>query len=254
MAAHRPDRQARRRIAQMEAKRALQRDQVSRRRRDNILSAAALVLVLGLAVSLQAVLFSSNPTAEQMRLLETPLPVPESSPVPDPSLAKGRVFTGSLVTNQGTMGVRLDGNDAPQAVAVFKSLADDGYFSGRNCHRLTTFPTMGVLQCGSADGRGGSDPAFRWGPVENAPADGRYPAGTLAVARGAEQDSHGRQFFIVYKDTLLPGETGGYTIMGRITSGLDVVRKIAAGGLRDSASPGDGAPKMPVTIDSLSLK
>lgn len=254
MAAHRPDRQTRRRIAQMEAKRKLRRDQASRRRRDNILAAVALAAVLGLAVSLQAVLFSSNPTAEQMELLQTPLPVPENSPIPDPSLAQGRVFKGSLVTNQGTLDLELDGRVAPQAVAVFKTLADEGYFAGKACHRLTTLPTMAVLQCGSADGRGGGDPAFQWGPVENAPANGRYPAGTVAVARGAEQDTHGRQFFIVYKDTTLPGDTGGYTVMGKVTSGLAVVRKIAAEGLRDAEGPGDGAPKMPVTIDSLSLK
>ena len=47
---------------------------------------------------------------------------------------------------------------------------------------------------------------------------------------------------------------GGYTVVGRVTSGLDVVSNIAAAGITPGSSDTDGAPVEPVTIDSFSLK
>ena len=110
---------------------------------------------------------------------------------------------------------------------------------------------MGVLQCGSEDGKGGADPDFQWGPIENAPADGVYPAGTIAVARGGTPDSHGTQFFITYKESRITQDGGGYTIMGKVTSGLDVLESVAAGGIE--ADQQDGRPKTAVAIDSFTL-
>lgn len=174
--------------------------------------------------------------------------------IPDASLAAGKTFTGTIETNFGPIEVRLDGGKAPQAVSVFKFLTEQGYFAGRTCHRLTDSVSLSVLQCGSENGDGASDPDFAWGPVENAPEDGKYAAGTIAVARGSGEYSHGKQFFIVYEDSYIPPGSGGYTIMGQVTDGLDVVKEIAANGLKSSGtSSTDGAPKEPVTIDSFTL-
>ncbi|WRH26446.1 peptidylprolyl isomerase [Arthrobacter sp. JZ12] len=251
----------RRQLSQIEAKRALGRSQQQRRRRDNRLAALAAAVVLVLAVALQVFWFSSNPTPAEMAALEEAAgdaeaasaePTGNGPNIPDPSTAEGRVFTGTLATSAGEIGVKLDGNVAPQAVAVFSSLAEDGFFAGKNCHRLTTAPTMGVLQCGSVNGDGAGDPSYLWGPVENSPQDGSYPAGSIAVARGSETDTNGTQFFIVYKDSQIPQNTGGYTIMGSVTSGLDVVQEIAEGGVEGGGQ--DGPPATPVTIDSLTLQ
>lgn len=263
MAPPRRDKAMRRHVAQMEAKRALRETQERRRRRDNLFGASAGAAVLALAIALQALWFSFDPSAEQVDRLGDPPGVPSSaSPgatttpanagtIPDPATAAGRVFSGTLALGQGEIGVELDGNVAPQAAAVFASLAEEGFFAGKTCHRLTTSDNLGILQCGSADGAGGSDPGYQWGPVENPPADGRYPAGSIAVARGASTTSHGTQFFITYKDSRIPQDTGGYTIMGRVTSGLDVVQAIAEDGV-DGGSE-DGPPAVPVTIDSFTL-
>lgn len=258
MASNRQDREARRRIAQMEAKRALRTEQAKRRKRDNVFAAAGAGVVIALAVALQLTVFSSNPTPAEMELLETPLAAPATEgtnigDIPDPSIAADRTFSGELATSEGSIGVELDGAAAPQAVAVFKTLADQGFFSGKTCHRLTTAETMGVLQCGSVDGEGGGDPEFQWGPVENAPEDGLYPAGTIAVARGQSTYSNGTQFFIAYKDTVISPQTGGYTVMGTVTSGLDVLQAIASGGVEGDNGSQDGKPRIPVTIDSLTL-
>lgn len=261
MAVDRRGREMRRHISQIEAKRELKRAQESRRRKDSTIAGGAAAAVLALAVVLQVFWFSSNPTAAEMAALEDAPgvaesaeaePAPNGANIPDPSIAEGKVFTGTLATSAGDIGVELDGTAAPQAVAVFTSLAEDGFFEGKTCHRLTTAETMGVLQCGSLNGDGAGDPAYQWGPVENTPEDGVYPAGAIAVARGASTDSNGTQFFIVYKESQIPQSTGGYTIMGSVTSGLDVVRQVAEAGVEGGGE--DGAPATPVTIDSLTLQ
>lgn len=261
MAVDRRGREMRRHINQIEARRELKQAQERRRRKDSIVAGTVAAAVLALAVALQVFWFSSNPTAAQMDVLEetpgvaetaTAAPTANSSNIPDPSIAEGKVFAGTLATSAGDIGVQLDGNLAPQAVAVFTSLAEEGFFQGKTCHRLTTAETMGVLQCGSLNGDGAGDPNYQWGPVENTPEDGSYPAGTIAVARGATTDSNGTQFFIVYKDSQIPQNTGGYTIMGSVTSGLDVVRQVAEAGVEGGGE--DGAPATPVTIDSLTLQ
>lgn len=264
MAVDRRGREMRRHISQIEARRELERGQGKRRRKDSTTAGIAAAAVLAVALALQVFWFSSNPTAAQMDVLEEAPGVAEtaratptanssnSSNIPDPSIAAGKMFTGTLSTSVGDIGVQLDGSEAPQAVAVFTSLAGEGFFEGRTCHRLTTAETMGVLQCGSLNGDGAGDPSYQWGPVENTPEDGVYPAGTIAVARGAATDSNGTQFFIVYKDSRIPQNTGGYTIMGSVTSGLDVVRQVAETGVEGGGV--DGTPATPVTIDSLTLQ
>ncbi|CEA08236.1 putative peptidyl-prolyl cis-trans isomerase [Arthrobacter saudimassiliensis] len=253
MPTKRIDRETRRRIARMEARRVLAAAQVRRRRRDNLFAGLAGVLALVLAVALQAFWFSNDPAPDDLALIrdQQERDARTAAGVPDPDTARGRVFTGTLDLNVGELGVELDGNAAPQAVAVFKQLADDGTLAGRSCHRLTATPDMGVLQCGSEDGKGGGDPDFQWGPIENAPADGVYPAGTIAVARGGTPDSHGTQFFITYKESRITQDGGGYTIMGKVTSGLDVLESVAAGGIE--ADQQDGRPKTAVAIDSFTL-
>ncbi|MDM7989422.1 peptidylprolyl isomerase [Arthrobacter sp. zg-Y877] len=254
MAAHRTSRTSRedkRRVARMEARRAFAAARTARRKRDNVFAASAAAAVLALAVALQVSWFGSNPSAEELALLREQAAVADVREVPDPSLAEGKTFTGSLSLGQGEIGVELDGSAAPQAAAVFKTLADEGYFAGKSCHRMTATESMSVLQCGSETGDGQADPDFQWGPVENTPADGFYPAGTIAVARGEDVMSHGTQFFIVYKDSTITQETGGYTIMGKVTSGLDVLEAIASQGI-DSGKT-DGSPNDPVTISSFTL-
>ncbi|HSN37588.1 MAG TPA: peptidylprolyl isomerase [Arthrobacter sp.] len=264
-ASSRSARDAKRRVQQMEAKRELRKEQDKRRKRDNILAVSAGTAAVVVALVLQLTVFSSNPTEEEYAAaqagLATPSATPSASPsnadnIPKPETAAGQTFTGELKLNRGTLGVELDGTRAPQAAAVIKSLADQNFYAGLNCHRLTTGESFGVLQCGSKAGDGSSDPSYTWGPLENTPADDTYPAGTIAVARsGGNAYGNGTQFFIVYKDTVIPPDAaGGYSVVGKVTSGLDVVANIAAAGLKPGDNGTDGAPAEPVTIDSFSLK
>ncbi|MEE2523394.1 peptidylprolyl isomerase [Pseudarthrobacter sp. J75] len=268
-ASPRSSRDAKRRIQQMEAKRELRKDQEQRRRRDNFIAGGAGVAVVVLAVVLQLTVFSGNPTEDEFAAAEAGLTSPSATASPTPSategtnspsvppadVAAGKTFSGSLVLNGSPVGVELDGTAAPQAAAVFKTLSDEGFYNGKSCHRLTTADSFGVLQCGSADGTGAGNPDYTWGPLENTPGDNTYPAGTIAVARtGNNAYGNGTQFFIVYKDTQIPADSaGGYTVVGKVTSGLEAVTAIAAAGITPGGSETDGAPAQAVTIDSFSL-
>ncbi|TAP43992.1 peptidylprolyl isomerase [Arthrobacter sp. S39] len=262
-ASSRSAREAKRRIQQMEAKRELRREQEKRRKRDNIIAAGAGAAAVVLAVVLQLTAFAGNPTEEEFAAAEAGLTSPSATPstpatngpnIPAPDTAAGKVFTGEMTLNGSVLGVEIDGTKAPQAAAVFKTLTDEGFYNGSACHRLTTGEAFGLLQCGGASAA--ADPDYTWGPLENTPADNTYPAGTIAVARSGDNAyGNGKQFFVVYKDTVIPADSaGGYTVVGKVTSGMEAVDAIAAAGITPGSSAADGAPVQPVTIDSVSLK
>ncbi len=166
---------------------------------------------------------------------------------PAPSIADDSLWKATITTNCGDIGLELDGDKAPQTVSSFIHLAEDGYWDDSPCHRLTTEGIF-VLQCGDPTGTGSGSPGYGFG-IENAPPKGDYPTGTLAMARSKDPNSNGGQFFIVYDDTTLPTDAGGYSIFGEVTAGLDIVAAIAAAGVDpQSASPGDGPPVQPISI------
>ncbi|MBD3782347.1 MAG: peptidylprolyl isomerase [Micrococcales bacterium] len=168
--------------------------------------------------------------------------------LPDKKTAAGKTFTATITTNCGDLVVRLDGTKAPQAVASFLQLAREQYWKDSPCHRLTTGATFKVLQCGDPTGTGQGEPGYGFG-VENAPKDGTYTRGTLAMARTTDpKNGNGGQFFIVYGDTKIP-DPSGYTVFGTVTSGLDIVDRVAAEGVApNDTSPDDGAPAAPISI------
>lgn len=174
---------------------------------------------------------------------------PTIAAAPDPALAEGRTWTVQLTTSAGDLTLELDGATAPQAVASFVQLANDGFFDATTCHRLTVTDPMRVLQCGDPTGTGTGGPDWRFGPIENAPDDGVYPAGTVAMARAQDDaSSMGSQFFLVYEDSTIPDDAaGGYTVFGRVTAGLDVLRSVAEAGVET----GTETPVTQVTIEKV---
>jgi peptidyl-prolyl cis-trans isomerase B (cyclophilin B) len=168
---------------------------------------------------------------------------------PNPSLSENREWTGSLTMGFVDVGISLDGQNAPQATANFVSLAQDGFYIGTTCHRLTTEGIF-VLQCGDPDGSGLGGPGYVFGPVENAPEGDLYPAGTIAMARTPNNAaSMGSQFFIVYEDSVISSDlAGGYTVFGQITTGLDdLVRQFVEPGTADGSTDGRPASITPIS-------
>jgi len=249
-ASSKQDREARRRTREYEARLAVHETGVARARRDNVVAAVAFAAIAVLATGSQ-VWFAAEPrgAAAPDAPAATESAAPERT-APPASLAENRAWTGSIELSAGvSLGVELDGAKAPQAVANMVALTEQGFFDGTPCHRLTT-QGLYVLQCGDPTGTGTGGPGYTFGPLENVPADGVYPAGTIAMARAQSPDSMGSQFFIVYQDTTLPG---GYTVMGKVTSGLDsLVAKVASAGVQGGG--GDGSPAVPVAITAFQLQ
>ncbi|HXA12873.1 MAG TPA: peptidylprolyl isomerase, partial [Mycobacterium sp.] len=166
--------------------------------------------------------------------------------------------SASMATNQGNMGLMLANNESPCTVNSFASLIGQKYFDNTKCHRLTTSPELGVLQCGDPKGDGTGGPGYGFGneyPTDQYPPNDPklqeavvYPRGTLAMAN-AGPNTNGSQFFMVYKDSQLPPQ---YTVFGTIQAdGLATLDKIAKAGVAGGGE--DGAPTSEVTIKSLLL-
>ena len=257
------DRQAREERARLRTYQARQEVHVRkhrRRTRDNVIAVIALVVVLALATAAQLFYFSGGPGTPEAEPTATPTPTAtppageNQGDVPSADIAEDRTWTGTLTLNDIPLGIELDGAAAPQAVSSEISLIQSGFYDGTSCHRLTR-ENIWVLQCGDPAGDGTGGPGYSYGPVENAPADNVYPAGTIAMARQQQNGySHGSQFFIVYEDTTLtPDEAGGYTVVGRVTSGLDELASgVTDAGTADGGT--DGAPAVPVTITGFTIE
>jgi len=166
--------------------------------------------------------------------------------------------SASMVTNEGNIGLMLANNESPCTVNSFANLAGQKFFDNTKCHRLTTSPTLGVLQCGDPRGDGTGGPGYQFAneyPTDQFPPNDPkleepmlYPRGTLAMAN-AGPGTNGSQFFMVYKDSQLPPQ---YTVFGTIQAdGLATLDKIAKAGVVGGAQ--DGPPASDVIIKSLTL-
>jgi peptidyl-prolyl cis-trans isomerase B (cyclophilin B) len=194
---------------------------------------------------------------------------------PTDNIQTSGVETMTITTNQGVIKAVIDTAKVPCAAASFSFLSSKGYFDNTPCHRLTTDGGGYVLQCGDPKGTGSGGPGYRFAdenlpeplpsqsasasadpsasPSASAAATGPaiYTRGMIAMANSGD-DTNGSQFFIVYKDS--PAFQAKYTILGTVTEGLEVVDKIAAGGVAEGgSSPSDGKPKLETTIQSLTM-
>jgi len=260
----RDNREARERLRLYQARQGLHDRQRRRRRRDDLVGIGALVLVAALATGSQLAFAGSHagtgkPDASASASA-TPTPTPSATAantgdVPSRSIAKGATWTGSLTLNKDVrLGIELDGAKAPQAASVEIKLIQEQFYDGTTCHRLADSADFRFLQCGSANGDGTGDAGFEYGPLENVPSDGRYDKGTIAIARGSSAYSQSTQFFIVYGDTTLDGSTGGYTVVGKVTSGLDrLVSEITSKGISSPGSDGTGEPKVATKITGATI-
>ena len=251
-------REARDRLKLYNARQGVHEHQVKRRRRDNIVAILGALVVVALATGTQVFYFSGGPGTPVASPSASATPAAEGEnvgDVPDADTAEGRTWTGDITLNDIPLGISLDGALAPQATASLIGDIQSGYFVGKTCHRLVNSDGFKVLQCGSLDGAGASDPSYSFGPIENAPADNVYPTGTIAMARAGDNAySNGHQFFIVFGDTTIPSDSaGGYTVVGTVTSGLDALQTgVIAGGITDGQT--DGPPVVATTITAATIQ
>ncbi|KAA2262480.1 peptidylprolyl isomerase [Solihabitans fulvus] len=148
-----------------------------------------------------------------------------------------------LATNQGEIVLALDQANAPCAVHSLVFLATSKFYDGTPCHRLTTAAQLGVLQCGDPSGVGTGTPGYAFD--DELTGKEIYGRGVVAMANSGP-GTNGSQFFIVHSHAEIPPS---YTVLGTVSSGLDVLDKIVQGGVvPGDQGAGDGKPVLPVTI------
>ena len=114
-----------------------------------------------------------------------------------------------IKTEKGDMNLELFGDEAPQAVTNFATLANDGFYKGLNFHRV--IPNF-VIQGGCPHGNGMGGPGWRI-KCECVGQKHRHLRGTLSMAH-AGRDTGGSQFFVCHSPQ--PHLDGVHTVFGQI--------------------------------------
>ena len=181
-----------------------------------------------------------KPTTAKVHTVKNIIP-PEVKPP-----FRNRTFT--FMTNCGDIVIQANGKSAPITVTALAALANGGFYNKTFCHRLVT-DEIYVLQCGDPTGTGMGGPNFSYRD-ENLPqaVQTNYPAGTVAMANSGA-NTNGSQFFIVFQDTSM---NPNYTIWGRVTKGLEIVRAIAEAGVADGST--NGMPKQTIAIERVRVR
>jgi peptidylprolyl isomerase/peptidyl-prolyl cis-trans isomerase B (cyclophilin B) len=126
-----------------------------------------------------------------------------------------------IETDLGSIKIELLPDVAPNTVANFKVLASNGYYDGIIFHRV--IPGF-MAQTGDPTGTGTSGPGYRINAEFNAT---KHVRGTVAMARTADPDSAGSQFYICFGPQ--PHLDRQYTVFGQVVEGMEVVDQVKNG-------------------------
>jgi peptidyl-prolyl cis-trans isomerase B (cyclophilin B) len=162
---------------------------------------------------------------------------------PTQKLDPTKTYVATVSTNCGDFQIKLDAKRAPKTGGSFKFLADQKFFDGTSFHRIVK---DFVIQGGDPAANGSGGPGYTI--VEAPPKNLTYDKGVVAMAKTGTDPpgASGSQFFVVTGPgaATLPPE---YALLGKVTSGMDVVDKI--NGIQ--ADPDTGQPAYPVAIKSI---
>jgi len=127
----------------------------------------------------------------------------------------------TMTTKYGEVKIELFADSAPNTVANFKSLVDKHFYDGLQFHRV--IPGF-MAQGGDPKGTGTGGPGYKIKAEFN---DRPHVRGTVAMARSANPDSAGSQFYICYGEQ--PHLDGEYTVFGQVVTGMDAIDHIEQG-------------------------
>jgi cyclophilin family peptidyl-prolyl cis-trans isomerase/HEAT repeat protein len=132
----------------------------------------------------------------------------------------GKRVTATVVTSKGAFTIEFLPEDGPLTVDNFVTLGRKGYFNGQTVPRVV--PNF-VVQAGDprGDTNGGPGYSIRC-EINEVP----YDRAAVGMALSGK-DTGGSQWFVTHSPQ--PHLDGGYTVFGRVVSGMDVVDRIARG-------------------------
>lgn len=167
-----------------------------------------------------------------------------------PALATGLTIEIEGEAN-GTVAIDLLEDVAPGHVEQITALAAEGAYDGVVFHRVidgfmaqTGDVQFGVIEGGDMRraGMGGSDRPDLKAEFSDIPFD----RGVVGMARSQNPDSGNSQFFIMFDEGYFLN--GQYTVVGRVTEGMDVVDAIKRGEGRNGAVVGRPDVMTSVTV------
>jgi len=196
-------------------------------------SALALAVLAAQATTTQATP-ATAPAAAQV-------PAPEAKPTPD-----GAVI--ALETTMGTIQIGLYGSKSPLSSRNVLNYVKSGFYNGTIFHRV--IPGF-MIQGGGMDAKMNEKPTGA--PVRNEARNGlSNTRGSVAMARTNAPHSATSQFFVNVRDNIkldfgISPDGWGYTVVGEVLSGMDVVDAIVAVPTT-SRGPHQNVPVKPVVI------
>jgi cyclophilin family peptidyl-prolyl cis-trans isomerase len=155
-------------------------------------------------------------------------------------------YTATFDTSEGSVVVALNSKTVPGTVNNFVSLSRYKYYDGTTIFR--TDPSIDIIQGG---GFSASDSIGYTIKDEGGPFT--YTEGDLVMARTGTPNSGGAQYFFATgpKVAQLDGQ-GTYVTFGKVTKGLDVLKKII--GLHEATTDGlGGKPSRTVTVKTITI-
>jgi len=165
---------------------------------------------------------------------------------PKQTVTRGEKLTATVDTSCGRFEIQLDTSSSPKTVNSFAYLSKKGLYDDTTFNRIV--PHF-VIQGGDPLQNGSGGPGYS--VVETPPQNATYQMGTVAMAKTAvaPRGQSGSQFFVVTAaDAGLPPN---YAILGKVLSGMNVVKRI--GTLGDPASGDLGTPLATVVIRRISV-
>ncbi|GLR28454.1 peptidylprolyl isomerase [Psychrobacter pacificensis] len=159
-----------------------------------------------------------------------------------------------LDTNMGAIVIELNEEKAPKTVENFLNYVKSGHYDGTIFHRIID---GFMIQGGGMDAE--MNEKATNAPIENEADNGlKNDKGTIAMARTQDPHSATSQFFINVKDNDFLNHSGknmqgwGYTVFGKVTSGMDVIDKMRGVPTGRFGMHAD-VPKEPVVINSATI-
>lgn len=127
------------------------------------------------------------------------------------------IYVATIVTDKGNIVAELY-QDTPEGQNNFVTLALNGFYDGLTFHRVE--PGF-VIQGGDPEGTGRGGPGYT---IKDEVNGRTHVEGAVAMAKMPRPDTAGSQFYICLART--PHLDKDYTVFGKVTSGMDAVRKI----------------------------
>ena len=158
------------------------------------------------------------------------------------------------IKDYGSVHVELYGEEAPETVANFVKLANEGFYDGLTFHRIMDgFMAQGGCPKGNGTGDSGTDikGEFSLNGVTN---NVKHVRGTISMARGDDPNSGSSQFFIVHKtsENNTAALDGRYAAFGMVTDGMKVIDKMIKDTVKKGYTETVAAADQPI-IESITI-